>query len=172
MIRLYEFGAAWRDYLYANHEGKHNDIEGFLIIIELIHEIQEGILEIMLRDEQDMELVKLNIKDIMFYKEHIKYLVNEFADYYTEKCNIPARQDPKAIADDILNDLGLATTDSYLYKIAKDWKEWGAKAKRVCNKLNDSYGNGLYYLHNDLCRLIMEEVYGNHDKRNEDDWAV
>lgn len=52
-------------------------------------------------------------------------------------------------------------TNGYLYEIAKEWKKVGKKAHEIWDQIDDSYGEGLNYIHDDLCRLIMIEVYGN-----------
>lgn len=41
MRKLSNAGEAWRNYLYANYDGKYNDVEDFLTRIELISDSQE-----------------------------------------------------------------------------------------------------------------------------------
>jgi hypothetical protein len=157
MKRLTEVGESWRDYLYANHNGYYNDVKDFITRVHLISDSQEQLLETMLEDEPNMELVKECKEEIAFQRGQLEDIAKEFVDYYNS--NIPSKQ--KLITDDILNDLCKEGTNDYLYEIATEWQEWGNKVHRIWDNLDDSYGRGLNYIHDDLCKLVMKEVYSD-----------
>lgn len=154
---LTELGAAWRNYLYANRDGKFNDAEDFLIRVELITDSHSQILETMLENEPNMDLVKECKDEIAYQRNQLEDMVKEFVEF----ANLPA--DYTQSSDEILTDLCDAGSASYLYEIASDWKEWGVKVNRISERLNDSYGYGIGYVHDELCKLIMEEVYAKNE---------
>jgi hypothetical protein len=149
------FGKAWRDYLFANCDGIHNDAKDFMIRIELIRDSQDQILETMLEDTPNMELVAECKGEIAFQRVQLEDMINEFVNFE----DIPA--DEKLSADEILMDLCDAATNSYLYEIASEWKVWGEKSHKICEKLNELYGYGIGYIHDDLCKLILSEIINN-----------
>lgn len=158
MRRLTDLGKSWINYLFANDDGEHNDIQDFLVRVSLINNSHVQILETMLDDIPNMDLVKECKDEIAFQRFQLEDMMNEFVDF----TNLPV--DERLSADEILTDLCDAGTNSYLYEIASEWQEWGEKAHRIWDKLNDCYGHGLHYIHNDLCRLIMVEVHGDKEE--------
>jgi hypothetical protein len=79
-------------------------------------------------------------------------MINEFVnfDYFPT--------DQKVSADEILLDICNAAINGYLYEIASEWKDWGEKSLRIFERLNDMYGYGIGYIHDDLCKLILSEI--------------
>lgn len=167
MRRLTTFGRAWRNYLFAYNDGIHNDTKDFIVRVQLIKDDKEQLTDAMLMDNPDMELVGTCKSEIAFQKDQLQDMINEFIKFCKESSNYPASHaDEMLTLDDILTDLCGEDIHSYLYEIADEWKEWGEKVHRIWDVLNDNYGNGHYYIHDDLCRLIMDEVYGNKDAKH------
>lgn len=153
---LTDCGKAWRNYLYANYNGKFNDIDDFITRIQLISDSQEQLLETMLEIEPNLALVTECKEEIDFQKGELADIVREFVDFYND--NFPYDED-KLIDTEILIELCHEGINCYWYEIAMDWKEWGEKAHKIWVNINDNNGYGLYYIHDTLCEMIMNEVY-------------
>lgn len=162
MRKLTEIGEQWRNYLYANLDGKYNDAEDFITRIQLIDDNHEQILETMLEINPDMELVKACKEEIIFQIEALNDLVEEFIDYYNNSYHTNENVESITL-ESFLTEFRYSTTNSYLYEIAEDWQNWGIKSNNIWEKLSDRYGNGLQHIHDDLCLLIMDEAYNNVD---------
>ena len=159
MKALTALGESWRDYLFANRYGNHNYVKDFMIRVELIRDSQEQILETMLDDVPNMELVAECKGEIAFQRTQLEYMINEFTHFSD------VHPGDMLSADEILMDLCDAATNSYLYEIAAEWKDWGEKSHVIYDKLNDMYGYGLDYIHDDLCKLILTEILNYEIKR-------
>lgn len=153
MRKLTEIEEQWRNYLYANYDGKYNDAEDFIARIQLIDDSHDQILETMLENNPDMELVKACKEEIIHQIDALKDLVAEFVDYYNNSDNTK-----DITLESLLTEFRYSATNSYLYEIAEDWQNWGIKSNNIWKKLSDSYGNGLQHIHDDLCILIMDEL--------------
>jgi len=156
MRGLNDFSEAWRDYLYANGEDyAAPDPDNFITRVQLISDSHEQLLEAMLKDEPDMELVAVYKEEIAFQREQLKETIGSFADY----CRYRNYESEPIDIDDILNGLCSNGTNYFMYEVAVDWNNWGERAQRIWERLNDSYGCGLIHIQNDLCKLILKEVY-------------
>jgi len=159
MKKLTEIEKLWRDYLYANHDGVYNDVENFMIRISLINDSREALLETMLEDEPNMELVKECKEEIAFQKEQLEDIVKELIEYDSHNNGIfPDKQkEINVIIDDLCRE---GSIDSF-YRIAEEWQSWGERTHRIWYELNECYNGKLYHIHDDLCKLIMEEIYNS-----------
>lgn len=157
---LTDFGKAWRDYLYANSDSLCSDADDFILRVQLISDSHDQILETMLEDTPNMDLVKECKDEIAFQIDHLKEMIGEFVDTadLPDDCNLSM--------DEIISDLVFEGTKYYLYEIAAEWKQFGERAHKIFENLNDSYGYGIGYIGNDLCRLIYDEIYASPSYEN------
>ena len=157
MRRLTHFYEQWRNYLYAYKDGAYNDVNDLIIRINIINNSHEQLLEAMLCKEPNMELVEDCRTEILYQKETLEDLVNEFVEYFNNS------NKEKIEKDYILEGVAKEGNQNDLYIIAEEWREWGEKANRIWSKLNDNYDQ-LNSLQDDLCKMIMDEVYGKQQK--------
>lgn len=154
MRRLSEFGREWRNYLYANQDALFNDAADFKTRVELISDAHEDLVKAMLEDEPDMQQVSDCKEEIRFQREQLTDIMQEFA---TEYCSLSSGE--TVPTDEILDEICNDATDHFMYEIATDWMDWGEKTQKIWNILNGEYDYNLLALHDDLCELIMDEVY-------------
>ena len=147
-MELGEVGKAWRNYLYANPDGKFNDAKDFVTRIEIIDYAQEQILEEMLKERPDMNLVNSCKSEIAFQRGELIEIATEFAAY----CSDVTTEE----LEELLDQFCIAGIRSYMYKAAVGCKDIAKKAYKIFETLNDDYGHGLDYLQEDLCVLIMD----------------
>jgi|GEM_PF-2555245 len=160
MKRLDDVGKSWRDYLYANHDGEYNDPKDFMVRVSIIYDCQEQVLDAMLEDNPDMASVKESKEEIVFQREALEDIAEEFVAYHNSNLSHKLKIE-KSI---ILYMFCKRETENYFYQIAEEWESLGEKAHSLWEKLGNSYGSGLIYIHEDLCKLIMEEYKENEDK--------
>lgn len=160
--RLNEIGMAWRNYLYANDAGIHNDAKNFMIRLDLIGSSHDQILETMLEDAPDMELVKACKEEIKFQREQLEEMIGEFVDYCKDNCSVDiilkdtCRTDA---ADDILNDICTKGTNGYFYVIAEEWKEWDKNIQEIYESLSEKSNSDISDIHDDLFESFMQLIY-------------
>lgn len=161
MRRLTKFGRAWRNYLYANCDGIHNDAEDFIIRVQLISDNKEELMDAMLMDSPDMILVDECKAEVAFQRVQLQEMINEFIEFCKDSNNYTISDVYDILTlDDILTDLCGEDIHNYLYEIAEEWKEWGEKVHTIWEVLKSNYGDSLINIHDSVCRLIMDEVYG------------
>ncbi len=151
MRALIGYGREWRNYLYANSSAFHNDVNDFLIRVQLISDSHADILETMMLVEPNMELVKECKDEIQFQINMLRDMLKEFILYANPTEGI------ELSADELLDGLCNHGVDDYLYQIADDWKEFGEKARELFSKLNDLHSNVFNYIQDDLCKLILDD---------------
>lgn len=151
-----DFSETWRNFLFANGEDFAGpDVDDILTRVDLISSCHEELLEEMLKTEPDMMIVSGYKEEIAFHRMQLEDIILLFAEYYHSHSFEKRTIDINEILDGFCSQ----GTNYFLYEIAKDWKEWGDRVFKIWDKLNDRYGNGLHYIQNDLCKLIMEEIY-------------
>ncbi len=155
MKRLGVVETEWRNYFYANIDGTYNDIKNFMVRVELISDSHEQIVEGVLKDNS--ELVRECKEEIMFQKEQLKETITEFIEF----CMSNADSDIETDTEEILMDIADNGTSSIFYIVVDDWKNWGNKSNEIWKSLNTNHKNDLNYIHDDLCKLIMQEVYND-----------
>ena len=155
MRKLYEPQSAWKNYLYAYQDGRFNDVEDFLIRVQLINDCHIQILETMLENEPNMDLVKECKKEIAYQRTMLHDIIVEYLEYYNPS------SEQKLSVDSLLDDLCKAGRGSYLYEVAEEWHICGTKAHQIWETLSNSKGGRLDSLHDDLCRLYMENYIQN-----------
>jgi len=153
MRRLNEVGKSWRNYLYANYDGVFNEVEDFVLRVGIINDSMEELLDTMLEDEPDNQLVKECKEEITFQRESLRNIAKEFADYH----NNVLEHKIEIFQDVILNEFCKREIDNYYYQIAKERESLGGRAHKIWDRLNDNYGDGLRYIHDDLCKMILDE---------------
>lgn len=151
MRALLGCGKEWRNYLYANSSAFHNDVDDFLIRVQLISDSHAEILATMMLDEPNMGLVKECLVEIQYQTNVLSDMINEFIEYANPHEGI------ELSANELIDGLCKHGTDDYLYQVADDWKEFGEKANKLCSKLNDKHSNVLNYIQDDLCKLILDD---------------
>lgn len=144
---------SWRDFFYANQGNYEYEPKDFLIALELIGDSRSDILDAVMDDDPDREAIIKDAKEeISFQREKIEEMVKGFIEFTSvDKSTF----DVQATIDYIID----YNTKSEFYIVIDEWKEWGGKAHKIWDNLSNMYGNGLSHIYDDLCTLIMNEVY-------------
>ena len=154
MMRLNEEGKAVRDFLFANNDSviDTDDIEMIIDIIENAKEdwINEVVKEAV-TGSSDGDVINGCKEEIEYQRERLKPYIKELAAYCDEH-NILI--DEKEVLDHICQ----YGTKSSLYRIITEWKDIAEFADNIWDRIEDSYGRGLGYLRDDMCKYIMDEL--------------
>lgn len=136
MRRLTPLTLVWRNFLYANPDGYHNDSEELLSRVSLIQDEREMILNQMLGDKPDMNEIQMSKEEITFQIKNLEDMVEEFIQF-SERYQF--YETPEELQDMILNDLLKEGMESEFYIVAQDWKEYAANADQIIKGFKESF---------------------------------
>lgn len=136
MRRLTPLTLVWRDFLYVNPDGYHNDSEELLSRVSLIQDERERIMDQMLRDKPDMNEIQMSKEEITFQIKNLEDMVKEFIQY-SERYQF--YETPEELQDMILEDLLKEGMESEFYIVVSDWKEYAANADQIMKEFKDSF---------------------------------
>lgn len=134
MRRLTVLTLAWRNYLYANHDGLRNDPEDLLSRVSLIQDEKEAIFNEILKDEPDLNEIRMSIEEIDYQIKNLEDMAKEFSQF--SEC-YRFHETPEVLQRMVLDDLLSNGMESELYIIAKEWKEYAVNAKKVIQEMPD-----------------------------------
>lgn len=161
MMRLDEEGRAIRDFLFANYKSgiDIDDIEMMIDIIENAKEdwINEAVKEAV-TGSSDKDVIDGYKEEIEYQRAQLKPYIKELAAYCDEQ-NIIINE------TEVLDNICQYGTKSSLYRIITEWKDIAEFADNIWDRIDDSYGRGLGYLRDDMCKYIMDELEDKTDIR-------
>ena len=153
MTRLDKLGVAWRDYLYANSRGRHNDVEGFLDRMSAVQEAKEHLLEAMYAVKHDIAAVQACRKAVEAQLGEMGGIVQEFVEYLLEKHG-PVGQSRASLVCAIMDDL---RHGGRLYRIASEWQTQGDELKQIWGRFCKGE-HGLEELHDIFGKVFLDET--------------
>lgn len=154
---LTDVGISWRNYLFANHDGKYNDIPNIEARMRLIDDAKDEILEEMLKPEPSMAIVNACKKEIDFQKENLKDMVQEFYEY---------AKNPDLFVEDILDEMGSKGTACEFYRILSEYRELSKKADEIFDKYKNMIMDidfaDLSEMRDCMSLIVLDAIVDNH----------
>lgn len=152
MMRLNESGKMLRNFIFADRERGKIDIKDVAVRISIIDDMKDQIFEEIIKEEPDQEVITACRDDIEYQAAELRDIFRNYPDYavgYREKMTL----------DELMEDVVKNGRESSLQRIIDDWTDIADFAEKVWDRLDDSYGRGLDYMKDDLCEIIMDEIY-------------